>query len=185
MPRNWHPDGESRKLMMNFSDILDYDPRTGAFTWRPRPVSEFPDEKSGRVWNSRYSGKAAGTKNAAGYVKIRLGPKSLYAHRLAFFMMTGRWPSLIDHINGDRSDNRWENLREATPLQNQFNRKANSASTTGLKGVCFHKKNNTYQARIVIDGKIKSLGYFKSKEMAAAAYQREAKVLHGEFYRPC
>jgi len=100
-------------------------------------------------------------------------------------MMTGRWPSLIDHINGDRSDNRWENLREATPLQNQFNRKANSASTTGLKGVCFHKKNNTYQARIVIDGKIKSLGYFKSKEMAAAAYQREAKVLHGEFYRPC
>jgi hypothetical protein len=96
--------------------LLHYDPSTGLFTWR---VSKPPRAKAGAL---------AGYDNGSGYIKISIGGKRYYAHRLAFLWMTGEAPDEIDHINQCRTDNRWANLRAAE-------HRANSANVRGRSGV--------------------------------------------------
>ena len=98
--------------------------------------------------------------------------------------MTGAWPKdQIDHVNGDRSDNRFCNLREATNSQNQANRRCEATSTSGVKGVSWDRRCRRWQAQISINGKPKHLGGFTSKEEAARAYAAAAIALRGEFAR--
>lgn len=145
-------------------EYLDYDPATGEFRRRERKK------------------RIVGFVDSKGYQKIKIRGTQYAAHRLAFLYMDGCWPKkLVDHINGDRTDNRWENLRAADFSQNSRNRKLDCQNTVGLKGVIFCRNRKKYRARIRIAGVRKELGYYKSPEEAHAAYCQAAKLYHGDF----
>lgn len=151
-------------------EVLHYNPDTGAFTWiksnSPRTVS----------------GILAGNKHYEGYIRISLNNKDYLAHRLAWLYMFGSMPkNQIDHINGNRGDNRISNLRESSRHQNQGNqRNPHSSNTSGFMGVYFDKVRNKFVATISINGKNKNLGRFKTPEEAHQVYL-EAKRKHHEF----
>lgn len=158
------------------SKILDYDPNTGVIRWRV-------DRTCGA--NKRVqcrAGTIAGHKTDSGYVLITLNYCRLYAHRIAWFLTHGRWPTdKLDHINLNRSDNRIENLREATDIQNRSNTKVRSK--TGFKGVTKPKHANTFVAQISVNGKTHYLGAFKTPEEAHEVYAKAAWQHFGEFAR--
>jgi hypothetical protein len=158
-------------------ELLHYDPETGIFTWLTRATVS-------RRWNTRYVGTTAGSVDCHGYIAIKLIGQLNRAHRLAWLYMTGEWPSNdIDHINGNRADNRLENLRPATRSQNNANSRTQSRNTSGLKGVHKQSRGYTWAARIKINGSQHYLGNFKTPESAHAAYIVAAEKLFGEFAR--
>ena len=150
-------------------ELLHYDPGTGAFAWR--------------VITSRkiHVGDVAGHPSTQGYLQIGADRKLYQAHRLAWLYMTGEWPrNQIDHINLDKSDNRWCNLREATHRENQANR----ATLFGFKGASWDKTYHKWRAQISCNNKKRHLGYFETQQEAAVAYAEAAKEFQGEFARP-
>jgi hypothetical protein len=161
--------------------IYEYDPDKGLFTFRRRTGTD----KATAMWNGRCAGRVAGKVDSRGYIQLRVGDlRAHLAHRVAWLYVYGEWPDFgLDHINGDPLDNRIANLRPADASENAMNRKIRSDNLTGIKGVSYRRKTNTYVARIQRDGKRVSIGYFPTKEAAAAAYVRAAKELHGEFAR--
>ena len=149
-------------------EILSYDPQTGNFVWL---------EHRGRV----NKGDIAGTINHAGYVAINTHGKRYMAHVLAWLYMTGEWPAEeVDHINGQRSDNRWTNLRAATRQQQQFNMPAHQDSRHGTKGVHLYKEKY-WCAKIRLNGRQTHIGTFKTKEAAEEAYNKAAAEYQKEF----
>lgn len=152
-------------------EALIYDPETGLFTWRYRP------EREGR-WNTRFAGKPAGSTKAEGRVVIRLDFHQYFAHRLAWLMYFGRWPSLfLDHRNGNATDNRIADLRECTQAENHQNRKPHGHGT-GTLGVARTKQKNRWKSQITRGSKYYHLGTFPSPQEAAEAYLRAKKILH-------
>lgn len=153
-------------------DALRYDSDTGFFTWiKPRPKIQV--------------GTRAGFSHHKGYRRIEFCGQGYAEHRLAWFYVHKEWPfGLIDHINGNKSDNRIINLRIATNGQNRANSKTYAAS--GYKGVTFKKwiKNKPWQAAITHNKKVNYIGCFATPEEAHQAYCETAKKLHGEFFRP-
>lgn len=128
-------------------------------------------------------GTIVGWKDS-GYIKISLDGKVYRAHRLAVFYMTGSWPAHdTDHINGDGSDNRYENLRLATRGQNMMNIGLKKHNTSGWKGVSFYKKTGKWKSQIQSDGKKIGLGYFDDIKEAAEAYIFAALEMHGDYAR--
>ncbi len=165
-------------------EMLDYDPQTGAFTWKVRPLSHFKSEANQTTWNKKNAGKAAGLRDSIGYVSIRIDRKPYGAHRLAWLLMTGEWPAeKIDHRDLNRSNNAFSNLREATHSDNITNTRVRKDSLSGRKGVHFHKASGLWHVRIMKNGKHHSVGYFRDIESAATAYERAAQKFHGEFAR--
>lgn len=162
----------ARELALDLADLrsrLSYDPDTGAFTWL-------------RAYHSRRIGKAAGCPNQFGYLIIGINRQTFFAHRVAWFLYYGCWPRVeLDHIDRNPANNRISNLRECTKLQNLANRAVFKRSSTGVKGVCFVKKNGRFQTQIRIRGKNKWLGYYDTAEEAAEVYRSEAVRLHGSF----
>jgi hypothetical protein len=109
-----------------------------------------------------------------------IGKKEYREHRLAWFYVHGVWPAqLLDHINADVADNRIANLREATPSQNCCNRRIQSRNSTGFKGVS--RRKYAWEANIMLNGKPRYLGHFKTPIAAHEAYLAAADELHGEF----
>src|SRR5690349_3962600 len=108
-----------------YAECLDYNPDQGTLTWKFRPERHFATERGHRIFNSKYAGKTAGVF-ANGYVQVRLGSQLLYAHRIAW-MIANRCDIpggyIIDHHNGDGSDNRVVNLRLATSSENNRNQR--------------------------------------------------------------
>ena len=127
-------------------------------------------------------GSIAGGIRKNGYYRIAIDGKRYYAHRLAWLYVHGVWPAdEIDHINGNRSDNRIENLRAADRRQNLGNQRRLSRNTSGYKGVSWCKARNLWVANIQKNGKLKHLGRFPSAEAAHQAYSSAAKEYFGEF----
>lgn len=156
-------------------ELLDYCPETGVLVWKPRGNSRF---------DGRFAGKLAGTPKAEGYIQIMVDGRLDYAHRLAWLIITGSYPDrMIDHANGDPSDNRWVNLRIADHAQNGWNTGLSRTNKTGFKGVCFDKRSGKYAAYICVNSKRKNLGLHKTPEEAYAAYCKAAADLHGEYHR--
>jgi hypothetical protein len=152
-------------------ELLHYDPLTGVFT---RLVATSNRIKVGDV---------AGSFDAYGYRRIMVEGKSYKAHRLAWLYVRGIWPAnMLDHRNGIRTDNRIDNLREATSAQNGANTGKRSDNTSGFKGVCWNKHVGKWLAQIQIRSRMRYLGYFTTPEEASEAYQAAAKEYHKEFY---
>lgn len=147
--------------MCDLSDSIEYNPSTGEFRWKLGG--------KGRRVNSK-----AGTINSNGYYYLCLNSKRYLAHRAAIYLTTGEWPNGdVDHINGDKLDNRISNLRVCTKSQNQMNRKA--------KGYSLHKRSGLYQARIGVSGKEVYLGWFEKENEARAAYEEAQAYYHKEY----
>lgn len=167
------PDSAVRKPLTveRLRAVLHYDPETGAFTWLQEAVRRPVGAPAGVITH--------------GYVKISIDGVKHYGHRLAWLYMTGAWPArLVDHKNGDTSDNRFTNLRSASNSENLWNRGATRANTSGFKGVTATKRlGRMWRATIKNGGKQRHLGYFKTKEEAADAYAKAAAELHGDFAR--
>lgn len=137
--------------------ILHYNADTGVFTW----VDRASGEKTMRQ---------VGCLNPAGYKLIGVNGRRYMAHRLAFLYMIGRFPlDQTDHINHDRSDNRWINLREASNLENGRNISMKKNNKSGITGVHWNKQANNWRARIMVNGKTINIGSFENKKDAAAA----------------
>lgn len=153
-------------------ELLRYSPSTGDFHWR--------------VTNSarRPSGSLAGDLKPSGYVLIGIDGERYRAHRLAWLYMTGEWPSgQVDHRDRDRANNRWSNLRTATNQQNQANAGVSRNSTSGVKGVCWNKQRQKWQAKLYVGTRQVHGGFYDDIEHAAAAYRRIAQCHFGEFAR--
>jgi hypothetical protein len=125
------------------------------------------------------AGTIAGSHDRRGYLRIRVYGRIYRAGRLAWLLMTGCWPTdQIGHKNRDPSDNRWGNLREASAQLNARNQSLSKRNTTGFVGVDRGKKNGTYRATIVINGRKIHLGIFPTLEEAVAA-RRAANQRYG------
>jgi hypothetical protein len=136
---------------------LSYDPDTGLIYWRHR--------MKGR--------RAFCTKDKHGYLVGRaFGPK-LKAHRVVWFLHYNEWPNgELDHINGDKADNRVANLRDVDRSTNMRNTKISSTNSTGHTGVHYHKANKKYIAYIRHEGRLNYLGSFLSLDQAVEARQK-------------
>lgn len=148
--------------------LLDYNPETGVFTWM---VDRRGTARAGGI---------AGSPTTGRYTVIGIDGVLFRAHRLAWLLSYGYMPDqFIDHINGEPSDNRISNLREATPGQNQQNMKsAKSNSRSGVLGVGWHPTDEKWRARIRVDGKLIFIGNFDTKEAAEAAYVAKKREIH-------
>lgn len=155
-------------------ELLHYDPETGIFTWR---VNRYGCNGACRV----KAGDVAGTRAKDGRCRICIAGHSVRSHRLAWFYMTGEWPLLIDHRNGDNSDDRWTNLRKATRSQNQFNVKRHVDNKSGVLGVYRYARSGKWLAHICVNYKRIHLGTFETREAAAEARRIAAIELHGVF----
>jgi len=152
--------------------ILNYDPATGIFTWRTSPHGRFP------------VGTRAGGLQFKGYRSIKINARLYRCNRLAWLYMTGEWPThQIDHIDGNKDNDAFNNLREATNAQNQWNTRVQRNNKTGIKGVRWNARLGKYTADIRLNGKSKHIGVFSTIEEARVAYNKVAAEHHGEFVR--
>lgn len=149
--------------------LFTYDPE-GFLVWTPKV-------------NNQFIGKRAGGLSDSGYWYIYMAAskgKYFRAHRLIWLWHTGQMPrGSIDHINRIKTDNRIENLREATHAQQMANKTIHPNSKQKYKGV--ERKGNRYRSRINIKGKRVYLGYYNTPEEAYTAYCNKAKEVHGDF----
>jgi len=157
------------ELLELCNERLIYNPDTGVFTWRVD------------VGRKTRAGSVAGSCDGRGYRAIRMSGRRYRSHRLAFLICNNHLPEFIDHVNGNRSDNRIINLRSASHKQNCHNQKRRSSNTSGIKGVSWHKKSNKWQAQICNNGNNISVGIFKNIIDAENALRSKRIELHGEF----
>ena len=147
-------------------EILDYSAETGIFIWRIRPSK------------SVKAGNIAGNINKVGYSTLGIQGKIYKAHRLAWLYIRGTWPvGLIDHINGIKADNRFENLRDVGAEGNSQNiRKPNRRNKSGFMGVIWYQ--NKWRASMSVNGKSKWLGDYRTPEEAHQAYLNAKRIFH-------
>lgn len=147
-------------------ELIEYVPETGLFFWR---------KSSGRC----KAGTLAGTEGGNGYLQISIKKHRNYLHRIAWFYMTGEWPKDdIDHLDGNRSNNRWSNLREATRTINMQNRRSVAANKTSCSLLGAYKTRKHWLSKIRVDGGNIHLGVFDTAEEAHAAYIEAKRRLH-------
>ena len=128
-------------------------------------------------------GSIAGYVGKRGYTHIQYARKIYKAHRLIFLMFRGYMANIIDHIDGNTSNNRPENLRAATHLGNAQNAKKRKDNTSGVKNVCWHKRLNKWGVALSVNNKIRHFGYFEDLELAALVASEARDKYHGEFAR--
>lgn len=147
--------------------LLEYDPGTGTLRWKLR------------VSQGVRAGDIAGTIDDSGYRTVRIKRRGYRAHRLAFLIVTGHWPANeIDHIDRDRDNNRWSNLRECSHAENMQNHGPHRNNTSGVRGVHWYARLGKWAAQINIDGKRCHIGYFDNLNDAGAAYLRTKNHAH-------
>ncbi|BCD83620.1 hypothetical protein PSm6_00270 [Pseudomonas solani] len=140
-----------------------YDPETGLFK---KPKGELTGGCSAR----------------GGYLSIYICGARFRAHRLAWFYMTGEWPKQeIDHINGDRKDNRFSNLRTCTHQQNNHNQPIRKTNTSGIKGVYWNKRQRKWRGQVCLNYHIHHTKGFDKIDEAEVAVRALREELHGEF----
>lgn len=156
---------------MDYNSLFVYE--DGELFWIVKPCKNMP------------IGMRAGTLRKDGYIGIFINGTYNFAHRVIWIMHNGEIPAglVIDHINGERADNRLANLRVCTFQENHYNRKPRSDNKSGFRGVSWHKQKQKWVAQITVGGKSKFLGFFANPEDAYIAYCKMALEHYGEFAR--
>lgn len=150
-------------------DLLEYDQESGVLTWR----------KSN---GAHKAGHRAGGLGVRGYRLISVNGKRYPEHRIIFLWMTGVFPPHdVDHVNRDKSDNRWSNLRPATRAENLHNLARRAGNSSGKRGVWWHAKAAKWTAQIRVRGRRIHLGLFDSVDLASEAYEAAACKHFGAF----
>ena len=149
--------------------LFDY--ADGCLMWRVRP--------SNRV----VIGSVVGTVDSRGYRRVRVKSKAYLVHRLVFLWHYGFMPSVVDHVDGNTTNNAIENLREATQQQNCCNAKAPKHNSSGVKGVHWHARAAKWQARVMVAKRTISLGLYEDLELAALVAAEGRAKYHGAFAR--
>jgi len=147
-------------------ELVNYDKDTGIFTWKKRTSNRIK------------VGDVVGSLHGEGYIEMKVGGIRCLAHRFAFLYEHGYMPKLIDHIDRNPSNNRIENLREATYAQNMYNSKIRSDSDSGVKCVYFDKRNKSWEVKIGS----KYIKKYKTLEEAKQKAEEVRKELAGEFF---
>ena len=162
--------------LAQLSEFMSYNGATGQFT----RIAHCRSPISGRMSNQSKLGTITRKPNAGGYMVISIFNKSCYAHRLAWLFIHGEWPNgAIDHINGNKLDNRTVNLRLCEAATNQQNiRAAKKGNLTGLLGVTPCNESARYIAAIMVDGRNIFLGRFDTPDLAHAAYLGAKRIAH-------
>lgn len=168
---------------------LKYNPDTGLLTWLRN--DNYPE-----WWNSRYVGTSPKSKDKLGYLRAKItrvvnGVKySNYVscHRLAFYIYHGWLPDVVDHIDGDVTNNKISNLRAADEKTNTWNRVANKDTLTGYKGVSVVRQRDGvgvcgYKAMLGHNGKREYIGFFRTAEQARNAVIAREEQLRSEWLR--
>ncbi len=154
------------------ASIFLYDTATGLFTFKAKR-------------SNRKAGQVAGTMHPGGYLRLNVNKRCYYAHRLAWLYCYGYYPpDEIDHINGNRTDNRIANLRCATRCENGTNTQKKCTNTSGYKGVHFNSKLNKWCAQATVNRKAHHLGVFARIEDARDAYRSFMSSQRGDFFNP-
>jgi hypothetical protein len=162
----------SSELLAEAIRLFSYDSATGNLIW----VAPKDKRRPGQA----RMGDAVGGDDGNGYRMCALLGHKLKVHQVVWLMHHGEFPAMpIDHIDRDRRTNRIENLRLATDQQSAQNRKARTCQFSGVSED--RRCKSAFRARIVVDGKKKYLGYFKSREDASAAYVEASRLVKGEF----
>lgn len=152
------------------NELLSYNPDTGELTWK---VDRGGKAKAGTI--------AGSIDVTTGYITLMVKGTKQQSHRIAWLLQTGEWPKcLLDHVNGVRTDNRLINLREATHSQNSQNKKIRSDSRSGVKGLWYLACSRSWQAQVVIEGKMHSKTSVNKKIVVEWLEQKRYEV-HGEF----
>jgi len=139
-------------------ELLRYDPETGVLRWKKRTSNRV------RV------GDVAGSKHPEGYVSIKVNGIQYLAHRIVWLLKTKTWPTgQIDHIDHERSNNRFENLRDTNNRGNARNQKRSSRNTSGATGVSWNVRDRRWRADIYGENGRENLGDFVNKSDAIAA----------------
>jgi HNH endonuclease/AP2 domain len=156
----------SSLTLAEIGHAFTYNPKTGVLRWwHPRT-------------NSNKPGDIAGSIGPNGYRQVRIGKIDYLVHRLIWFYIYGAWPRHeIDHINGDRADNRLANLREANKWQQQCNSKSHKPH----RGVFKTKNGKRWRTQLKANGKLYYLGTFDTETEASACYASYAELFHGEY----
>lgn len=163
----------SDDLLKRASSVLRYEPETGEFIWISPPKNH-PDlylKPAGSPVSSRKKT----------YWAIQIDGKKYKRGRLAILFSTGNLPDVVDHINGDSTDDRISNIRAATVIQNSWNHKTRAKKSSCVMGIR-QLKNGKFQARISCNKKHISLGTFGSEADANSAYKAARKSYFGEFH---
>lgn len=163
--------------------LLIYDPQSGTLTWRRRTVDMF--DNSSRVakqtcaaWNRRFAGKEAFTyRHSSGYKTGTIENASYRSHRVIWKIVYGEDPEMIDHINGDRADNRLSNLRSVSSQENARNMGMKSSNKSGRTGVFHLKEQSVWIASIRVYGRSVALGRYRTKEDAVMARSNAERSL--------
>lgn len=151
------------------ASLLKYEEGSGTLVWLPRPREMFATERSWLTWNTRFSGRPALTAlDTGGYCHGRILRKRYKAHRVAWLLFHKEWPRHeIDHIDGVKTNNRIDNLRDCTGSVNSKNRGRQKNSTSGVSGVSWCPSRSKWEAYFYSERVKTSLGYFPTKEEAS------------------
>jgi hypothetical protein len=165
-------------------NLLKCDAATGSLVWRERADEMFNPGNTtqahrAKIWNHKHAGKPAFTyKTPKGYRYGKVNGRCKMAHRVVWAMHHGYWPKgQIDHINGNPSDNRIENLRSVSAGENTRNAKLYKTNKSGVPGVYWRKRSSNWVAQINRDGSSVCLGYFGSIDEAVIARKAAEKAL--------
>lgn len=163
--------------------LIHYNPVTGALTWMRAEPEMFAAgikhsaETRCKIWNTKYSGKPALTYREASrpYAYGDIFGRKYYAHRVAVALMTGEWPDLVDHMDGDPTNNAWANLRSASKSENARNTYLRSDNASGHPGIYWDASRGRWAAEAYKNGRKEYLGRFQDLEDAIAARREYAE----------
>ena len=143
----------------------------GVLYWKESPSNNVPKNSP------------AGSLDNRGYLRTKINRRQYLNHRLIYLLFTGELPECIDHIDGNKVNNKIENLRKATNSQNNCNAKISKRNTSGHKGVTWHKLKNKWQAQIYLQGTNYFFGLYDNIEDAVKAVRDNRQNIHQEFAR--
>lgn len=170
MARQPRPEARQIPPQATLRELLDYNPESGALTWRVRPAHYFKSTGAATGWNEKYAGTAAlNCPMVGGYLHGSLLGFRQYAHRVVWKWLYGDEPPQVDHDNGNKADNRQANLNAANPIINGRNMRYRGGTPSGNIGVAWSTNAGRWRAYLSANGKQKHLGYFPTIAAAKAA----------------